>query len=73
MARLSEAWGLYLDTEALGFGGRHGQSGLQLEGLHARLLSNRLDGVADGKFGASKSPPLEYIAGRKRQGPPASY
>jgi hypothetical protein len=45
IARLSDAWGLYLGTEALGLGGRHGQSDFQLEGLHARLLSNRLDGV----------------------------
>jgi hypothetical protein len=67
IAQLSDAWVLYLGTEALGLSGRHGQSDLQLEGLHARLLSNRLDGVADGKLGASKRPPLECKAGRKRQ------
>ena len=59
IARLSDAWGLYLGTEALGLGGRHGQSDLQLEGFHARLLNNRLDGVTDGMLGASKRPPLE--------------
>jgi hypothetical protein len=59
IARSSDAWELYLCTEALGLGGRHGQSDLQLKGLHARLLSNRLHGVADSKLGASKKPPLE--------------